>query len=255
MPTLLAGILVMVLSAGLSIAGFLAVSKYVPDKWLVADADAASALYATIGMVYAILIAIAAIAVWEPHDDAKQAAQQEAADLSESYWLAGQLSAPSSTQIRDLIVRYDRSVVNKEWPALKETHKGDQMTAELFDQLRTAAATVQPATDAQQSAEDDLLDRLEDAADARRSRLTAADQSMPPMLWPTLILGAVVSIAFLYVFGLDRTFPNGVMMATVAAMTALVLFVIYEVEFPYSRGLSVGPEAFTTALTTFTGST
>jgi len=70
MSALFIGAVVMLCAAIVSTLGFLLISKHVPERWLVADGDAASALYATIGMVYAILIAIAAIAVWEPHDDA-----------------------------------------------------------------------------------------------------------------------------------------------------------------------------------------
>jgi hypothetical protein len=255
MSTLFTGAAIMVVAASISTVGFLVVSKYVPERWLVADSDAASALYATIGMVYAILIAIAAIAVWEPHDDALQSAQQEAGDLSEAYWSAGSLDPVDSAHIRVLIATYDQSVIRDEWPSLRRTHAADPATAGLFAELRTTVQDYRPVTDGEQSAAADVEARLEDAADARRARLAAADAGMPSLLWPALVLGGIVSIGFLYLFGLDRTFPNGLMMATVAAMTTLVLFVIYQVEFPFSRGLSVDPSAFVTVLATLAGPT
>jgi Protein of unknown function (DUF4239) len=95
-----------------------------------------------------------------------------------------------------------------------------------------------------------VLSNINDAASARRARLAAASQGMPPLVWPTLLFGAVINIGFLYLFGLDRTFPNGLMMAIVGGMLGLVLFVIYQVEYPFSGGLSVGPDAFRTVLAT-----
>ncbi len=254
MIVLFTGIGVVVLAAGISVVGFLLISKYVPERWLVADADAAGALYASIGMVYAILIAIAAIAVWEPHTDAREATSQEAADLIEIQQLSSQLPAASRPAIHRLTVTYTESVVASEWPALHDTHAQSPESAALFQQLRTAIEQVNPSSNQEQSAYDAVLGRISDAADARRTRISAADKSMPPLLWPVLIISSLVSVGFLYLFGLDRTFPNGIMMATVGGMIALVLFVIFQIEYPFSRALAIDPAPFILALQQIGGS-
>ena len=250
MSTLLTGVAVMLIVAVASTAGFILMSKYVPERWLIADSDAASALYATIGMVYAILIAIAAIAVWEPHDDAGQATSREASDMSEAYWSARGLAPTDSTEIRVLITQYVHVVVDQEWPSLHADHAPSPEAEDVFAELRMRVEAVQPVGDSQENFEQDVLSNINDAASARRARLAAASQGMPPLVWPTLLFGAVINIGFLYLFGLDRTFPNGLMMAIVGGMLGLVLFVIYQVEYPFSGGLSVGPDAFRTALAT-----
>jgi hypothetical protein len=71
---------------------------------------------------------------------------------------------------------------------------------------------------------------------------------MPGVLWPILLLGGIISVIFLYLFGLDRTFPNGLMMAVVGGMIALLLLVIYQVEFPFSRAFAIGPDSLEAAL-------
>ena len=81
--------------ATLSVVGFLFLSRFVPERWIVADTDAAGALYATIGMVYAILVALAAIAVWEPRAAAAENTEREATDLIEAYWSARALDTPT----------------------------------------------------------------------------------------------------------------------------------------------------------------
>jgi hypothetical protein len=253
MSILLTGLAVMAVAAAASTAGFLLVSRYVPDRWLVADSAAASAMYASVGMVYAIFIALGAIAVWGPHDVASQSSRQEVSDMTEAYWWAGQLDPTSAATVRSLIVAYGQSVVQQEWPRLRNDHTGDPTTAALFSQLREAAVAVRPSDDQQEEAAQNVRDRLESAADARRTRLVVAADGMPPLLWPALFLGGAVGIAFLYLFGLERTFPNGLMMATVSAMMALSLFIIYQLEFPFSRALSIGPGPFTTMLVTFAG--
>jgi hypothetical protein len=242
-------ILVILGCAALSVGGFLLLSRFVPHRWIVADADAAGALYATIGMVYAILVALGAIAVWEPRAAAADNTEREATDLIETYWSARTLDPPDRTRIQGLVVRYTQEVINSEWRGLARKHTPSAGAQDLLNLLRSSAEGVEPATDQQAAALDHVLARISDAADARRARVSAADEGMPYPLWPILILGGIISIAFLYLFGLRRTFPNGLMMFTVGGMVALLLVVIYQLEYPFSRGLAIGPDAFQDVLT------
>src|SRR5687767_15681454 len=109
------GTIVVAGAAALSVIGFVMVSRKVPERWLVADTDAAGALYATIGMVYAILIAIAAIAVWEPRTGAAQNTDLEAASLTEAYWSANALSADDGGDVQQLVGDYLRVAAGSEW--------------------------------------------------------------------------------------------------------------------------------------------
>lgn len=244
-------ILVILGAATVSVIGMMLLSKLVPARWLVADGDAAGALYATIGMVYAILVAIGSIAVWEPRAAASDSTAREATDLIEMYWSARSLDDPDRAGVQALIVQYTNEVITAEWPSLAATRKPHAHAQELLSRLRSKVEAVEPATDRQAAAHDELLARVADAADARRARIGVADEGMPYPLWPILVFGGVISIGFLYLFGLERTFPNGLMMFTVGGMVALLLVVIYQMEYPFSRGLSVGPQPFRDALQQF----
>lgn len=254
MSTILVAGTVVVIAAAISALGFLFVSRFVPDRWIVADADAASALYATIGMVYAILIAIAAIAVWEPRTDAGSNADLEATSLVEAYWSASTLNEADRTSIRAAMTDYLREASGPEWRSLRDNRRGTVAADQLFTDLRLRVDSATPASDKEQAAYGQLTAQIAAAASARRARVAAADEGMPGLLWPVLIGGGIVSIAFLYLFGLERTFPNGLMMATVGGMLALLLFVIYQVEFPYSRDFAIGPDSLISALSTLSPS-
>ncbi|WP_020522063.1 bestrophin-like domain [Catelliglobosispora koreensis] len=248
MNVMLAGGLVCMGAAMVSAAGFVLVSRLIPERWLAADSDAASALYATIGMVYAILIALAAIAVWEPRSAAAGSTEQEAATLAEAYWVANGLEAPDKSNIQNLIHGYLEEASTDEWENLAVHQEPGARAAELFARLRRSADTVDTTTDRAQNAQQQLSSYLSQAASARLARVGAAGEGMPDLLWWVLILGGLVSVGFLYLFGLETTFPNGLMMAIVGGMIALMLFVLYQVEFPFSRAFAVGPEALESAL-------
>ncbi|WP_117213262.1 DUF4239 domain-containing protein [Allorhizocola rhizosphaerae] len=240
--------IVVVAAAALSVIGFVVISRKVPERWLVADADAAGALYATIGMVYAILIALAAIAVWEPRTDAGQSADREADSLIEASWTADGLAPADRTEIQALIGAYLRDVVDREWASLRDRRAAAPETEARFTRLRERVSAVNPADEPQRAAHQQLSAQIADAASARRARIAAAAEGMPGPLWPILIIGGLISVMFFYLFGLERTFPNGLMMAVAGGMIALLLFVLYQLEYPYSRSLAVGPDSFETAI-------
>ncbi|MPY79502.1 MAG: DUF4239 domain-containing protein [Actinophytocola sp.] len=248
MSTVETGTYVVLLGAVLSACGFLVISRLVPDRWLVADSEAASALYGAIGMAYAILIAIAAIAVWEVRAGADDASERESSALIEAHRAANGLATSDRTEIQELIARYTHAVVDDEWPALRDTMTEDPGAAATFETLRERVDQLD-RTDGEHGAAAEWVSRhTSDVSEARFLRLGTADEPLPEPLWPTLAVGGIVSVAFLYLFGLERTFPNGLMMATVGGMIALVLFIIYEMQYPFSRGLALEPDAFRAAL-------
>ena len=252
MTIVLAAVLVVLGAAALSVVGFLLISRYVPQRFLVANADGASTVYATIGMVYAILIAIAAIAVWEPRSAAGDGTEQEAEALVEAHWAASTLGPSDRSAIQGLIVSYLKEASEGEWRYLREHRTGTAEGDEMFTRLRERISTVQPSGDQEIAAQQQLLGYASQAATARMSRLSTAGEGIPPLLWWTLVLGGLVSVLFLYLFGLERTVPNGVMLAALGGMLALLLFVIYQVEYPFSRGFAVEPDSLRGAITQLT---
>ena len=51
-------------------------------------------IYAVIGIIYAVLLALVVIAVWEEHEAAKATVGSEANELAEVFWLARRFQDP-----------------------------------------------------------------------------------------------------------------------------------------------------------------
>ncbi|WP_162907389.1 DUF4239 domain-containing protein [Allorhizocola rhizosphaerae] len=234
-------VLPVLMASGASVIGFLVVGRCVPARWRVADTDAASTLYSTIATIYAIIVALAAVAVWEPRSAAFQNTEREASALIEVHWAARTLEPPDRAEVQGLIIEYAREAATSEFDGLRHRRVPSRKVEEAFNRMRAKAES---AADP----DSNLTKRLNELADARRARITVADDGMPLPMWPILIGGGVIIIAFLYLFGLARTFPNGLMLFVVGGMIGLVLTVLYHLEFPYSRGLAVTSDALQDAL-------
>ena len=85
---------------------------------------------------------------------------------------------------------------------------------------------------------------IERLGDARRMRLVAAEEGIPGVLWAVLVFGGVVTVGFTYLFGLHNTWAHRLMVMSLTAVIALVLFAIVAIEYPFSGGASVDPGAF-----------
>jgi H+/Cl- antiporter ClcA len=69
----------------LSIAGTLLVRRLIGVDILERHNEVAGFIYAAIGVVYAVLLGLAAITVWERYDRAQASVEQEANDLADLY--------------------------------------------------------------------------------------------------------------------------------------------------------------------------
>jgi hypothetical protein len=98
------------------------------------------------------------------------------------------------------------------------------------------------------------LDRIDALADARRERMVEAEEGIPAVLWAVLVFGGTITVGFTYLFGLENTRSHRLMVAAVAGLIGLVLFTVGSLEYPFSGGTRVGPEAFDLVLRRFEAS-
>ena len=164
------------------------VQRLVPASSRQPHNDVAGFIYAALGVIYAVLLALVVISVWEQYQAASETVEQEANATAEIAWLAHRLPEPQGTHIQELARSYAEVVVNKEWPAMEQGEASPKAWATL-DELRGTILGLDPPTGAQQVRYNQVLEQLHGVGDARRERLLDAGEGLPPILWVVLILG------------------------------------------------------------------
>jgi hypothetical protein len=144
-------------------------------------------------------------------------------------------------------------VVDEEWPLLARGESSPRAWA-LSDEIRLTVQNMNPDTQAEQVLYEQGLERVHDLADARRDRLVEAREGIPAILWVVLVVGAIVTVGFTYLFGLDDTTTHMLMVALLALVIGLVLFTIGSLEYPFSGDVRLGPDAFELVLKRFASS-
>jgi hypothetical protein len=252
--TVVLGILVVIGACLVAVAGLELVQRLVPHEKRQEHNDVAGFLYAVIGVVYAVLLALLVIAVWEQFQGARETVESEANGVAEVAWLAHRLPEPVRHQLQEDARSYAQEVVDNEWPQMEQGLEGVQSLPEgwdLIDDMRATLQEFEPSTVAEQELYAEGLDRISRFGDARRMRIVAAQEGIPGVLWAVLVFGAVVTVGFTYLFGLRNTGAHRLMVMSLTAVIALVLFAIVAMDHPFSGGASVGPEAFEQILERF----
>ena len=258
MATILYGILVVGGVCLVAVGGLEVVQRLVPTASRQPHNDVAGFIYAALGVIYAVLLALVVIAVWEEHAAASDTVEQEANAAADIFWLADGLPEPRGTHVQELVRSYAEEVAHREWP-LMEQGRAPLMTQErgtpagwtIIDEIRQDIQGFEPRTKAEEQLYAEGLDQVDTLSDARRMRLVAAEEGVPGVLWAVLIFGGIAAVGFTYLFDLENTWAHRLMVVTLAAVIGLVLFTIGALEYPFSGGARIGTGAFELILERF----
>src|SRR5215210_3988497 len=246
----------------LALAGLEVVQRLVPATSRQRHNDVAGFIYAALGVIYAVLLALVlalvVIAVWQEYQAAGETVEQEANSVAEIFWLAHRLPEPEGSHIQELAHSYAEEVSHKEWPLMKQGQaplmtqtQGTPAGWTLIDEIRANLQQFQPHTKAEEQLYAEGLDQVQRLADARKMRLVAAEEGVPGVLWAVLIFGGIAVVGFTYLFGMENTWAHRLMVVTLAAVIGLVLFTIGAMEHPFSGGARIGTGAFELVLERF----
>ena len=94
-----------------------------------------------------------------------------------------------------------------------ERGEGSPRADTLLRELRLSLQGIDAGTGAGQVLYDQGLTRVHEVSDARRLRLLEAREGLPAVLWVVLILGAVITVCFTYLFELKNTVAHALMVA------------------------------------------
>jgi hypothetical protein len=241
-----------------AVAGLVLIQRLVPVTIRKDHNDVAGFIYAVLGVIYAVLLALVVIAVWEEFGRARVTVEGEANALAEIFWLAHELPEPQGPHLQELARSYAEEVVDEEWPQMQQgrtplMERTPESTPgwDLIDDIRATVQEVEPRTQADQELYAQGLDQVQRLADARRTRLVQAEEGIPTVLWVVLVVGGIVAVGFAYLFGLENTWAHRLMVVSLAGVIALVLFTIGALDHPFSGGARIDTGAFELVLHRF----
>ncbi|HEY9103242.1 DUF4239 domain-containing protein [Chitinimonas sp.] len=200
------------------------------------------AMMSIVTTINSLIVAFAAISVWEAYNAADRTVTEEAACAGE---LARDLAAfrsPAADITGRALQVYMQMVVRKEWPVMQQQSKQDEETARHFEAMFDAANDIAP-TDARQSALlTEVLARTNEMVKYRQQRVLTLETSMPGTLWGVTL--ALSGLSFLLLYALPPTRFHILLVGTWGTTLGLVFFFIMAVDRPFAGEVSVSPTPF-----------
>lgn len=243
MGLVLQGILVVAVVVALSLVGLWLVHRRIPPARRRGHNDVAGYVYDVIAVVYGVTLAFVLVAAWERFDETRQIVAQEANDLMDLYGAVGALAEPTRDEVRERIRAYARATLEHEWKTIGIGHTSPAAEAEIRGVLH-ALQEAEPQGFVQQAWYGEALKRLDDLSDSRRMRLLGSRNRLPTAMWVMLIAGAVLTIGFSFLFGVSDVRAHTVMVAVLAGLIALVIYLITALERPFEGVIRLETEGF-----------
>lgn len=207
--------------------------------------DVAEYISMMVGVLYALVLGLALVSVWEARSSAEQHVQTEASAAHQVYLLADGLPTGSTEQVRTAMKVYVHHVVSAEFPSMTEEQPLGVEGWTLLHQVRAANQAPDDATPTQQATVQEVLAQLSTLDDARRGRESDALNSLSPTLWLGLIIGGALTVAFMFMFGVKRSFTHVVMVMGLTALITFTVMLVYQLNLPFSGLLAVNSSSFT----------
>jgi hypothetical protein len=240
-------ILLLVLVTAVTMSGPLLVRRRIALEKLRTNNEVAGFKFATIGVLYAVLLAFVVIITWERFSTAEKALAMEAGAAATIDHLAPGLGATSAAALRSRLTAYLQSVLDDDWPAMSAGHSS-HATTQALNSLFAEVVRFRPADAHDADLQQDLFHELDQLTQARRDRLVMAEGTVPGVIWFVLFLGAVLTLSFTFFFGTQNVITQSLMTGVLAALIFSAILVIIAIDRPFTGSVVVSNQPIRSVL-------
>jgi hypothetical protein len=201
----------------------------------------------SLAALYLLVLAVSLATEWQTIGDASQAAGNEATAVRELYWSAEGLPAGPAAVLRKDTVNYANAVVLHDWPQMQRNNV-DNETSNLLAAMNAYVLRLDPASASASAVQLDAISQIGSAESAREERVADAAARLPIGLMAAVIVTSMVVAVFPFAGGLRTKGPGLALAGVQAALVAVGVVVVFQLNHPYSGPLAVGPGAMNTVV-------
>jgi hypothetical protein len=245
----LSGLIWILGAACIVVLGVVLVHRFRPEHGVEGHNEAVGHVFVLVGGLQAVLVAFVLISLFDSVSTVREGSYTEANALVAIDWASDSLPEPSRTKIQQLTSSYTHSVINNEWPSMREAAQVNGAGWDQLSQLRAAIADAQVEEDWAVDRKIEAANQLWTVFQARQTRLDiSGGTGVSTVVWFALVLGSLISVSLAYLFRGTGLLTHAVIVGTLAATITLLMFAIYQLQNPFSGGAHIDPIAFQSAL-------
>ena len=215
--------------------------QIIPSHFLNQSHDVTGPFFSTLGTVYGIFLAFIVSTTWQEFANTQNNLVQEARYLGDLYFETKAFQHPMQEELQTLLRDYRDSVVNDEWKSMEAGEANPQST-ELLKQIGTTYIHYKTTDPTENSFLHESLLNFSSMMGLRASRIDDSSSGLLPVLWCVLLLGAVATIGFSFLFGAHNFKAQAVMTMLLTGVISMTFFTIISLDFPFTGATTVSPE-------------
>ena len=191
---------------------------------------------------YGLLLGLIAVTAYQNASDAGSNATREAASLAALYEDVSRYPDPYGQNLRWLLRDYTRYVIKYAWPLQRRGITPVEGTIRV-QAFQEKLLDFEPKTPSQEILHAEALRQFNGFLEQRRMRLFSVTTCIPAVMWFTVILGAVINMAMVWLF--DMKFITSVLLGSMlAAYLGTMIFLIAAMDNPFRGEVSISSEPF-----------
>jgi hypothetical protein len=194
------------------------------------------------GAFYGIMLGLVAVGAWETFNDANDAASKEAAVVAALYHDVTSLPAPHDGRAQAYLKSYAWDVINLEWPE-QQQGKAPYSAQRVVDKLASEISLVDPQNARDEVTMAETIRQLNNLLEARRYRVEASNEALPPTLWAVIIVGGLMNLVITWLLVVKSPLLDLIINLLVASLLGAVLAFIIAMDNPFRGELSVSAQA------------
>lgn len=224
--------------------------KYVSAETLRKHHDVTGFTFSIIGVLYSVILGFTVINVQDRHNQADETVRIEATMITDLYRDAAYFDSPIQMEIRSSLRHYVNYVVNEEWAHPQNLERRLNADA-ILQQIWKSYESIDLELDITKIWYQQTITKLDRLMDARLSREFYFRDHLSSMMWAVLLSGAVVTVCFMFFFGLDNLPMQMLMTGLLVGYLAFMLYLVYSLDHVFKGANHITPKAFEDTLVIF----
>lgn len=206
-----------------------------------------SGMFATVSLIYTVLLAFLIISVWETFNSANEAVSQEAGALVTVARDSELLPQPLRAQLLGELHTYTEYVIQKEWDTMRQgTNEQEIAAPQALAESTNLWISYRQLPPSTMNAE--MLRSLDNLSEQRVARLLASQDGLPGVFWFVLVVGAIMTISFSFILRVSDIRLHIFMVLLLTCSITICLWLIVIMNDPFVGSMQVSSDPLKYAL-------
>jgi len=211
--------------------------------------DITGFVFATVGVLYGVLLAFVVVAVWDEFTNAEDDVRQEAALMVAAYRDTQLFPDAQRVDAQADFRAYARALVAARWSTYDQANGNRPL--DLLNPIYADYRAIRPTNELESDQLTAAMDHVYALEVERQTRHMSLNERLPPVFWLVLVIGGLITIAFVFVFQFSSRRVHAGLTGMLAASIVAVLALVLALHGPYSGLVQVGRSPYANALLQF----